>query len=78
MILPYGLVTAVALFTLWQIGDFYLQMNAYENERAASYRPSFGARTPWPIDMPKGTKLELAVANTPNPSIARCFRILCP
>lgn len=67
IILPYGLVTAVALFTLWQIGDFYLQMNAYENERAASYRPELSAPARLgQIDMPKGTKLELAVANTPE------------
>lgn len=67
MILPYGLVTAVALFTLWQIGDFSLQMRAYENERAASYRPELSEPTRLgQIDMPKGTKLELAVANTPE------------
>ncbi|MFF2323090.1 hypothetical protein ACFVTJ_18745 [Agrobacterium sp. NPDC058088] len=67
LILPYGLVTTVALFTLWQIGDFYLQMNAYENERAASYRPELSAPARLgQIDMPKGTKLELAVANTPE------------
>lgn len=46
MILPYGLVTAVALFTLFRFGDFYLQMRAYDRERAASYRPELGAGAP--------------------------------
>ncbi|MGC4393060.1 hypothetical protein [Agrobacterium sp. M50-1] len=64
MILPYGLVTAVALFTLFRFGDFYLQMSAYDRERAASYRPELSepARLGG-IDMPKGTKLELAIAD---------------
>lgn len=67
MLLPYGLVTAVALFTLWQIGDFYLQMHAYEKERTASYRPELSEPTRLgQIDMPKGTKLELSVADTPE------------
>ena len=63
-LLPYSLVTPFALFTLWQFADFYLQVWTYEGERAASYRPEL----PEPmrlgqIDMPKGTKLELAVAD---------------
>ncbi|XOK14919.1 hypothetical protein ACI6PO_24355 [Agrobacterium tumefaciens] len=64
MILPYGLVTAVALFTLFRFGDFYLQMRAYDRERAARYRPELSepARLGG-IDMPKGTKLELAIAD---------------
>ena len=67
MILPYGLVSAVALFTLWQIADFYIQMRAYEKERAASYRPELAEPTRLgQIDMPKGTKLELSVADTPE------------
>ena len=67
MLLPYGLVSAVAIFTLWQIGDFYIQMNAYENERVARYRPELSEPTRLgQIDMPKGTKLELSVADTPE------------
>lgn len=65
MLLPYGLVSAVAIFTLWQIADFYIQMHAYDKERAASYRPELSEPTRLgQIDMPKGTKLELAVADT--------------
>ncbi|CUX49236.1 hypothetical protein [Agrobacterium genomosp. 13] len=64
MILPYGLVTAVALFTLFRFGDFYLQMRAYDKERAASHRPELLEPSRLgQIDMPKGTKLELAIAN---------------
>ncbi|WP_418137408.1 hypothetical protein [Agrobacterium sp. El2ro-1b] len=67
MVMPYGLVTAVALFTLWQIADFYIQMHAYEKERVASYRPELAEPTRLgQIDMPKGTKLELSVADTPE------------
>lgn len=64
MILPYGLVTAVALFTLFRFGGFYLQMRAYDKERAANYRPELlePARL-GQIDMPKGTTLKLAIAN---------------
>ncbi len=64
MILPYGLVTAVALFTLFRFGEFYLQMRAYDKETAASHWPELlePARL-GQIDMPKGTKLELAIAN---------------
>ncbi|MCZ7447315.1 hypothetical protein O8B93_06905 [Agrobacterium rhizogenes] len=65
MILPYGVVTAVAVFTLWQIGDFYLQMQAYDKERAVRYSPELSEPTRLgQIDMPKGTKLELSVADT--------------
>ncbi|MFK3779746.1 hypothetical protein [Agrobacterium sp. NPDC089420] len=64
-ILPFGLVTAIAVFTLWQIADFCLEMRAYDRERAASYRPELLEPTRLgQIDMPKGTKLELAVADT--------------
>ncbi|MEK1941352.1 MAG: hypothetical protein AAAB16_13365 [Pseudomonas sp.] len=64
VLLPYTLVTVCAVFTLWQSAFFYLQVRSYERERAASYRPEL----PEPmslgqIDMPKGTKLELAVAD---------------
>lgn len=65
MMLPYGLATAIAIFTLWQFGNFYLQMRAYDREMASSYRPELGEPVRLgQIDMPKGTKLELAVADT--------------
>ncbi|TGT74789.1 hypothetical protein EN804_36240, partial [Mesorhizobium sp. M8A.F.Ca.ET.161.01.1.1] len=64
MILPYGLVTAVALFTLFRFVEFYLEMGAYDRERAIRYQPELlePARLGG-IDMPKGTKLELAIAD---------------
>ncbi|MBD8688793.1 MULTISPECIES: hypothetical protein [unclassified Rhizobium] len=63
-ILPYALNTAFALLTLWQFVDFYLQMRTYERERAAIYRPELSeAVRLGQIDMPVGTKLELAVAD---------------
>lgn len=65
MLLPYGLVTAIAAFTVWKTGDFYIHMRAYDRERTASYRPELLAPTRLgQIDMPKGTKLELAIADT--------------
>ncbi|WP_411379164.1 hypothetical protein [Pseudomonas sp. MPB26] len=64
VLLPYTLITACALFTLWQFADFYLQMRSYERERAASYLPELAEPMRLgQIDMPKGTKLELAVAD---------------
>ncbi|MBV4451571.1 MULTISPECIES: hypothetical protein [Pseudomonas] len=64
VLLPYTLITACALFTLWQFADFYLQMRSYERERAASYFPELAEPMRLgQIDMPKGTKLELAVAD---------------
>ncbi|MND23684.1 hypothetical protein [Agrobacterium tumefaciens] len=63
-ILPYGLVTAIAVFTLWQIAGFCLEMRAYDRERTANYRPELLEPTRLgQIDMPEGTKLELAIAN---------------
>lgn len=45
-------------FTLWQFGNFYLQMRAYDREMASSYRPELGEPVRLgQIDMPKGTKL---------------------
>ncbi|MBO0133527.1 hypothetical protein [Agrobacterium burrii] len=65
MLLPYGLVTAIAAFILWKTGDFYIEMQAYDRERVASYRPELLEPTRLgQIDMPKGTKLELSIANT--------------
>ncbi|WP_457967318.1 hypothetical protein M1D68_14555 [Pseudomonas sp. R4-84] len=64
LLLPYMLVTACALFTLWQSAAFYVQMRSYEREREASYRPELvEPMRLGQIDMPKGTKLELAVAD---------------
>lgn len=66
-LLPYTLVTACALFALWQCAAFYLEMRSYERARAASYRPELvEPMRLGQIDMPKGTKLELAVADQPE------------
>jgi len=67
VLLPYVLITACALFTLWQCAAFYLQMRSSERQREASYRPELvEPMRLGPIDMPKGTKLELAVADQPG------------
>lgn len=64
VLLPYTLITACSLFTLWQSTAFYLQMRSDEQERAASYRPELTEPMRLgQINMPKGTKLELAVAD---------------
>ncbi|MCZ7470215.1 hypothetical protein M0412_20500 [Agrobacterium sp. O3.4] len=64
VILPYGLVTAIAVFTLLQIAGFCLEMRAYDRDRTANYRPQLLEPTRLgQIDMPEGTKLELAIAN---------------
>jgi hypothetical protein len=63
-LLPYTLITACALFTLWQCTAFFLQMRSYEREREASYRPELSEPMRLgQIDMPTGTQLELAVAD---------------
>lgn len=65
-------------FTLWQFGNFYLQMRAYDREMASSYRPELGEPVRLgQIDMPKGTKLELAVADTVESFNRAVFPIPC-
>lgn len=41
MILPYGLVAAVALFTLFRFGEFYLEMSAYDRREQYVISPNF-------------------------------------
>ena len=60
----YGVVSCIALFTLYKIVDLRLHLSAYRAEMESQYMPVLEAPARWGhIDMPAQTQLHLAVAH---------------
>lgn len=65
--LLYALIASISLWTIYQLVDVKLQMDSYEAQMQAQFRPTLQIATRLGgIDMPAKTQLELALANTPE------------
>ncbi|WP_313618427.1 hypothetical protein [Agrobacterium sp.] len=63
----YGLTTFPALFTLYHVVTFSLEMRALDREHEKNFAPTLtSSERIGQIDMPEGTKLRLAVAQKPE------------